>query len=67
MKYSEVQSIASNDEDMGEFVELEAVGQGGVQPLDGYHLIIIRGMEEVSGKQQSPTIEVNSFMGTKQN
>ena len=46
-------------------MELEAVGQGGVQPLDGYHLIIIRGMEEVSRKQQSPTIEVSLYFGTK--
>ena len=50
-------------------MELEAVGQGGAQSLDGYHLIIIRGMEEVQRKGiivQSPTIEVrHSHTGTK--
>ena len=50
----------SHDENMGEFVELEAVGQGGVQPLDGYHLIIIRGMEDNHREKTSPTIEVYS-------
>ena len=52
---------------MGEFVELEAVGQGGIQPLDGYHLIIIRGVEEIHKKGkvvQSPSIEVYSSFGT---
>lgn len=48
---------------MGEFVELEAVGQGGVQPLDGYHLIIIRGMDD--NQQTNPTIEVYPPSGTK--
>ena len=51
---------------MGEFIELETVrgggGEGDTKFLDGYHLVVIRGVEEVQSKvkdrQRAPTIEV---------
>ena len=49
---------------MGEFVELETVGGGGgaAKFLDGYHLVVIRGVEEFNNrdpnKWRGPTIEV---------
>ena len=52
---------------MGEFIELETAGGGGggggeAKFLDGYHLIVIRGVKEVQSKDRNklraPTIEV---------
>ena len=49
----------SEDDSMGEFIELITT-KGGVQYLDGYFLVVIRGAEEVRRRNIGPTIEVRT-------